>query len=580
MKAGSAISPFHWDRSIASVLFSLFCLLLSSCAGLPAQAPLATTLLPTDRPAATAVPLRPTLLPSTPTYPSTPTLSPTPASTGTLALPPHPGIFARPGVPRELVAQVLLPVGWQWVSAQQLAAVTVTLGGSETRWVYALAAPFPTVADDISLQDLRRAWLGERLAQGGGAPLLLEVDTLAAMSDLLGSPADGAVRVVGWDDLLSLAWSTHAWAILPFERLEPRWKVISLDGVSPLQRGELLNYPLVAGFHLEGPGQEQFRSGLGRLPAANRDPERLTTLLMTGTTALVRAVGYKMETHGMEYPGEAIRAWLQNADFTHISNESSFNPGCPDANPNSRSLMFCSRPDYIRLFESVGVNLIELSGNHNNDWGRDAFDLSLKMFQERGWQWYAGGENAEKARAPLLIEHHGNRIALIGCNFAGPPWVWATWDEPGAAHCNLAWLDKELASLRAAGYLVIMTFQYNEIYQMKPSEGQVRDFCRAREAGATIVSGSQAHFPQTYEIQPGGLIHYGLGNLFFDQMDTPVDGTRRELLDLHVFYAGRHISTVVYTAMLEDFARPRPMTPSERAQFLQDLFRASGWIIH
>ena len=192
-------------------------------------------------------------------------------------------------------------------------------------------------------------------------------------------------------------------------------------------------------------------------------------------------------------------------------------------------------------------------------------------------KWFAGGENAEEARQPLLIEHNGNRIALIGCNFAGPPTVWATDEEPGAAHCDLDWLDGELASLRKDGYLVVMTFQYNEIYQMKPSEGQARDFRRAREAGAAIVSGSQAHFPQSYEIQPNGFIHYGLGNLFFDQMDTPVDGTRRELLDLHVFYAGRHISTVVYTAMLEDYARPRPMTAEERALFLADLFRASGW---
>ena len=91
------------------------------------------------------------------------------------------------------------------------------------------------------------------------------------------------------------------------------------------------------------------------------------------------------------------------------------------------------------------------------------------------------------------------------------------------------------------------------------------------------MQGSQAHFPQTYELKAGSFIHYGLGNLFYDQMDTPVDGTRRELLDLHVIYGGKHISTVVLTAMLEDYPRPRPMTPEERILFLGDLFRAAGW---
>ena len=73
------------------------------------------------------------------------------------------------------------------------------------------------------------------------------------------------------------------------------------------------------------------------------------------------------------------------------------------------------------------------------------------------------------------------------------------------------------------------------------------------------------------------LIHYGLGNLFFDQMDYPVVGTRREFLDRHVFYKGKHISTELMTAMLENYARPRPMTIDERQTFLQDIFTASGW---
>ncbi|NMB86938.1 MAG: hypothetical protein GYA17_01185, partial [Chloroflexi bacterium] len=69
----------------------------------------------------------------------------------------------------------------------------------------------------------------------------------------------------------------------------------------------------------------------------------------------------------------------------------------------------------------------------------------------------------------------------------------------------------------------------------------------------------------------------GLGNLFFDQMDIPVVGTRREFLDRHVFYDGRYISTQLLTAMLEDYARPRPMTAEERTQMLQDAFADSVW---
>jgi poly-gamma-glutamate synthesis protein (capsule biosynthesis protein) len=106
----------------------------------------------------------------------------------------------------------------------------------------------------------------------------------------------------------------------------------------------------------------------------------------------------------------------------------------------------------------------------------------------------------------------------------------------------------------------------------------VRDnFIEMAEAGADIVSGSQAHFPQGFEFISNAFIHYGLGNLFFDQMDFPVTGTRREFLDRYIIYDGRLISVEILTAMLEDYAQPRPMTVEERQQFLQDYFSASGW---
>ena len=92
------------------------------------------------------------------------------------------------------------------------------------------------------------------------------------------------------------------------------------------------------------------------------------------------------------------------------------------------------------------------------------------------------------------------------------------------------------------------------------------------DAGAVVVSGSQAHYPQVMDLYKDNFIHYGLGNLFFDQMDRPVKGTREEFIDRHYFYAGRYIGTELITAMLEDYARPRPMTQSERTDFLTRIF--------
>jgi len=83
------------------------------------------------------------------------------------------------------------------------------------------------------------------------------------------------------------------------------------------------------------------------------------------------------------------------------------------------------------------------------------------------------------------------------------------------------------------------------------------------------------------EFYGDAFIHYGLGNMFFDQMgdqDWMPRGIRREFFDRYVIYDGRLISVELITAMLEDYSRPRLMTEQERAVFLQEYFFYSGWV--
>jgi poly-gamma-glutamate synthesis protein (capsule biosynthesis protein) len=294
-----------------------------------------------------------------------------------------------------------------------------------------------------------------------------------------------------------------------------------------------------------------------------------------------------MEMHGVRYPAEAILPWLIEADLTHISNEVSFYEDCPFPDPNQRAIFFCSAPDYIELFEYIDADIIELTGNHNNDswyaYGVDVVPFSLNLYRERDMVYYGGGENLADAFSPALISHNGNNLAFIGCNAGGPDYAWATADRGGSAPCSdYQWMAQEVTRLREAGYLPIVTFQYYENYSNIPGESQILHFGWMAEAGAAIVNGSQAHRPKGMAFSEDAFIDYGLGNLFFDQMGVTIDGnlieqTRWEIIQRHTFYDGRHLNTQLLTAMLEDYAQPRPMTPAERLRFLSELFTASGW---
>jgi poly-gamma-glutamate synthesis protein (capsule biosynthesis protein) len=385
------------------------------------------------------------------------------------------------------------------------------------------------------------------------------------------------VRVAAADQLLDSAWAERpAWAIVPFEALEPRWKVLTVDGMSPIHNDfDPTFYPLKVAFSLQ--------PAVFSLPASNRDPDKLTVLIMTGVTALVRATADKMERYGALYPGEEIRTVLRAADITHISNEIPFMAGCPTPDPWTESLIFCSDPKYIALLEDVGTDVVELTGNHMLDYGPEAMLTTLDMYDNQGWPYFGGGRNLQDSLQAALIEHHGNKFAFIGCNLAGPSSDWATETRPGSTPCEFDQLSSEIGNLRLSGYLPIMTFQYNEYYQPYPTDYERSDFLSMVAAGAVIVSGSQSHVPATMEFSDGAFVHYGLGNLFFDQMahlmpdGSTIYDTRNVVVDRHVFYDGRYISTELLTYIIEDYARPRLMLDWERLQLLQVLFEAGGW---
>jgi len=508
--------------------------------------------------------------------PETPTPLPPPTETPVFA-------WISPSVPENLRAAVNLD-GATMTEMREAASIRLDAlpaeesvpAEAQSTWVYALVAAFPTVRDGVAWDEVRAAW-----AAGEGPALVMTESTRSALEGLFdGPPAEGAVRVVASPDVEYALWAQReAWGIVPFDEITPKLKVLDVDGQSPIRKNfEMETYPLLARFALEGADI--------LLPASNRDPEKMTTVMMTGVTALVRATAYKMEQNGNIYPARDIRDWFLEADIAHISNEIPFAVGCPYPDPGQRRLIFCSDPKYIELLEYIGTDVVELTGNHFQDWGKEATLNTLEMYNERGWPYFGGGVDLADSRKPALLERGGMKFAFIGCNPVGPDFAWARDDGwPGAAECgDYEWIVAEIKRLKAEGYLVLATFQYFEYYSAEARPWQERDFRLLAEAGAVAVNGSQAHYPQVMEFYGDSFIHYGLGNLFFDQMgyDNPSSGirttkTRWGFITRYVFYDGRLASIELLTTMLEDFARPRPMTPEEREIFLQEYFKESGW---
>ena len=227
------------------------------------------------------------------------------------------------------------PLRGLFVSDAALANIRLEVGEQNliSQWVYALVTPFSSTMQGVSSNDLLLRWQGQ---SNVNQPLLMDQNTNEMFSAMWGPAAPAAsVQVLAKHELIDYAWAHQpALAIVPFEALDPRWKVLAVDGLSPIHKDfDLGNYRLKIPISLSTPNGSPQLAALIKsnfsIPSSNLDPQKMTILAMTGVTALVRATAYEMEQHGITYPAQDIRDWLLSADITQYA-ERQPGIGCAD----------------------------------------------------------------------------------------------------------------------------------------------------------------------------------------------------------------------------------------------------------
>lgn len=543
-------------------IFVLICLvLLASCAG---DEPTPT---PTIPPPPTAVPTN-TRPPATPTAPRQPTIFVPAELTGTI---------------RTALLDAAKPLALNEAENKASADVVISSERAPNAQVlseeyFVVVDWFPATFTNIGSEELLDLWQGVPTAEDIDT-LLMSPETLGSLTELWGAPGENIVSVPA-DQLVEAIWNNKtALAIMPFDQLVPRVKALHIDDVNILDRdADMGSYPLVT--RLYASGDETFVKGFASSFAknnvlSNRLPERMTELIMTGVTAISRTSAFKIDAAGdPTLPAREVGEVLAAADITHVSNEVPFTERCT---PVLGTLQLCSKPNYIEALKVAGVDLISSTGNHMNDYGLDAFRETLDLFDREGFKVFGGGRNIDEAKKVLIVEDHGNKLAFLGMNSFGPQSVWATADRPGAQQYDQEALKLELAEARANADVVFFDMQGDETYQYEPNGNNRTIFRDAIANGADVVTGVQAHQPQAVEFSPDGkqVILYGLGNLFFDQMQS--DNVRQGLVVRHTIHNGKLIQTELLPTLLEDYVYPRWATPEEAQTILDLVFGASGF---
>ena len=96
-----------------------------------------------------------------------------------------------------------------------------------SQWVYVLVTPFSTTIQGVSKDDLLLQWQGQSAGPFAGQPILMDQNTYEMFSAVWGPAAPTTVSVMPQDDRIDYAWGHQpAWALVPFESLDARWKVL------------------------------------------------------------------------------------------------------------------------------------------------------------------------------------------------------------------------------------------------------------------------------------------------------------------------------------------------------------------
>lgn len=525
--------------------------------------------------------------PPTPTPKALPTRTPTHTPPTQTPEPPGPTVWVEPNLNGNLRATIQ-----QTIQAQRLtvvsdprgAALRVTLVRTPdtqllTEQVYVVADRFATLRNGVKFGDVQNAWAGNQAA--GITSLITTKDTLAELTLVLGAPGEN-VRVVAPAALADTVWKTPgALAILPFDQLTPRLIAQPIDGKNILDRTlDLSTYPLVVRVYVQGTpaAAPKFYTALhDHVPPTNRDTGRMTSIVMTGVTAMGRYTAKAIDDSGdPAFPARIVAPILSHADITHVSNEIPFVDDCP---PNlvEDSIRLCSKSANIATLKLLGVDIVGLTGNHAGDFGYDNYVKTLDLYTANGMKYYAGGHDAAEARKPLIVEHNSNKIAFLGANSYGPKSYFATATKPGTNGYDAANMKQDIADAHKQADLVMVEFQADEVYAYTPDATNVEIFRRTLQDGADVVTGVQNHHPASVEFSDDGSreILYGLGNFSFDQMYS--DEVRGGLIPRHLVYKGKLLQTELLTTMLDKFAQPRWATAAERETILRGVFGASGF---
>jgi poly-gamma-glutamate synthesis protein (capsule biosynthesis protein) len=326
-------------------------------------------------------------------------------------------------------------------------------------------------------------------------------------------------------------------AIIPFDQLNPTFKVLNLDNTNPiLEEESLTSYPLTDSYWYSS--ENEYSQNVETIlktvsPKNNYDFNNISSIYLTGSS-LVGADEYNVNIVGgkkADYMISNLSTIISKNDILHTSNEVSIYASCIQ---QISSTYLCSRESGFLPFKTLGVDVVGVTGNHIMDFGYDTFIDTLDWYLENKVGYFGGGKDQNDSHKARVVNINNLRVAFIGYNFIPPYSYYSSGSRGGSANVSLKFMKDDIETAKRVSDIVVVDMNWGDELQNRVDNTQRENAKYAIEYGATIVNGVNSYKPLGFDTSIDSSTFYGLGGFLNPQASSG-------LIVKHIFYEKKYI---------------------------------------
>jgi poly-gamma-glutamate synthesis protein (capsule biosynthesis protein) len=203
-----------------------------------------------------------------------------------------------------------------------------------------------------------------------------------------------------------------------------------------------------------------------------------------------------IKQYGTEYPLQKVKDIFLKDDWTVVNLECVLADSAKGEN-KKQTYRFRGPSSFTDILSSSGVDMVNLSNNHTDDYGKTGMQSTKDILTKAGIK-YCHNEDV------YILEKDGIRIAFMGINVT-------EYDTLGKE------LNERIASLKAEEncQFVVVNFHYGWEYSFVHNKKQRLTSHEVILSGADLVVGTHPHVVQGIENYKNRLILYSIGNFSF-----------------------------------------------------------------